>query len=104
MRRLDVVFMYNNDINFFFQFLVFYMAFLHFYKVLFILLVAVSDRPFFSTRSNAANDESKDKRSLASSYSNFYSYLLISLRGHRMSSKRQLDPCLLPQTCKRYHT
>lgn len=32
---------------FFFQFLVFYMAFLHFYKVLFILLVAVSDRPFF---------------------------------------------------------
>lgn len=48
MRRLDVVFMYNNDIIFFFfQFLVFYMAFLHFYKVLFILLVAVSDRPFF---------------------------------------------------------
>lgn len=34
-------------IFFFFQFLVFYMAFLHFYKVLFILLVAVSDRPFF---------------------------------------------------------
>lgn len=47
MRRLDVVFMYNNDIISFFQFLVFYMAFLHFYKVLFILLVAVSDRPFF---------------------------------------------------------
>lgn len=35
-------------ILFFFSILVFYMAFLHFYKVLFILLVAVSDRPFLA--------------------------------------------------------